>query len=433
MRITGITAHDIRFPTSLRADGSDAMHPDPDYSAAYAVLETDGALRGHGLTFTIGRGNELCVAAIESLAPLVVGRDTDDLRADPGAFWRAITGDTQLRWVGPDKGVVHLGAAALVNAVWDLLAREHDVALWQLLCALSPAEVVSIVDWTYVRDFLDPGAAREQLEERMAGREPRMRALTEDGYPAYTTTPGWLGYPDDQLVELSKQAVDQGFAAIKYKVGADLDRDRHRLALARDTIGSDLLLLTDANQRWGVATAIEWVGALREFDPYWIEEPTHPDDVLGHAEIARALAPIRVATGEMGANQVMFKQFLQARALGVLQLDACRLGGVNEAVGTLLLAAHAGVPVCPHAGGVGLCQYVQHLAAFDVVAVSATTEGRMTESATHLHEHFVEPIDLHGGRYWPSRAPGYSVELRAEAIAEFAFPHGSYWRAAAPR
>ena len=428
MRITGITTHDVRFPTSLDADGSDAMHPDPDYSAAYVTLHTDGDHQGHGLTFTIGRGNELCVAAIESLAPFVVGRDCDDLFTDLGAFWRAITGDSQLRWVGPHKGVLHLATAALVNAVWDLRARVEHTALWQLLCNLTPTEIVGLADWTYLADYCDPGEARERLEELAPTRSERIATLARDGYPAYTTTPGWLGYDDETLVTRSKAAIAEGFAAIKYKVGADLARDRHRLGLARDTIGPDVLLMTDANQRWGVTQAIEWMGALAEFDPYWIEEPTHPDDILGHAAIARAVAPIRVATGEMGANQLLFKQLLQAGAIGVAQIDACRLGGINEVVATLLLAAHAGVPVCPHAGGVGLCQYVQHLAAFDVVAVSGTAEERMTETAAHLHEHFVEPIDLHAGRYWPSTAPGYSVEFRADSIAEFEFPNGRYWR-----
>jgi L-fuconate dehydratase len=428
VRITAITTHDVRFPTSLDADGSDAMHPDPDYSAAYVTLHTDGDHEGHGLTFTIGRGNELCVAAIESLAPIVVGRDTDDLFADLGGFWRTITGDSQLRWVGPDKGVIHLGAAALVNAVWDLRARIDGVSLWELLASLSPAEIVALVDWTYLADYLDPGEAREHLEVLAPTRADRAQTLVAHGYPAYTTTPGWIGYDDNKLIDLSKRAIADGFAGIKYKVGADLERDRHRLALARDTIGPDVLLMTDANQRWGVQQAIDWVRALAEFDLHWIEEPTHPDDILGHAAIARAIAPVRVATGEMGANQLLFKQLLQAEAIGFAQLDACRLGGVNEVVATLLLAAHAGIPVCPHAGGVGLCQYVQHIAAFDVVAVSGATDERMTESASHLHEHFVEPIDLQGGRYWPSRRPGYSVEMRAESIAEFEFPNGRYWR-----
>lgn len=429
MRITGITTHDVRFPTSLDADGSDAMHPDPDYSAAYVTLHTNGAHEGHGLTFTIGRGNELCVGAIESLAPFVVGCDTDDIFGNLGGFWRKITGDSQLRWVGPHKGVLHLATAAVVNAVWDLLARVEQRSLWQLLCDLTPAEIVDLVDWTYLSDYCDPGVAREHLEELAPTRSQRIAALVADGYPAYTTTPGWLGYDDETLVTLSKAASAEGFVGIKYKVGADLERDRQRLTLARDTIGPDVLLMTDANQRWGVSQAIEWVRALAEFDPYWIEEPTHPDDILGHAAIARAVAPVRVATGEMGANQLLFKQLLQAGAIGIAQIDACRLGGVNEVVAALLLAAHADVPVCPHAGGVGLCQYVQHLAAFDVVAVSGTTEGRMTESAVHLHEHFVEPIDLHGGRYWPSSAPGYSVEMRGESITEFEFPRGRYWRA----
>jgi len=427
VRIIGIDTVDVRFPTSRELDGSDAMNPDPDYSAAYAIVRTDDGLDGHGFTFTIGRGNEVCVAAIEALAPLVVGLDAEEVFADLGAFSRRLTGDSQLRWIGPEKGVVHLATAAVVNAVWDLYAKSRGEPLWKLLVDLTPDEIVSCVDFSYIADALtqeDALALLQRLEPTRAEREAEMRAR---GFPAYTTSVGWLGYPDDKVRELARAARAAGWTHFKMKVGADAEADARRAALLRDEIGPDAKLMLDANQVWGVREAIAAVRALAEFDPYWIEEPTSPDDVLGHAEIARAIAPIRVATGEHVHNRVMFKQLLQAGAIGFCQIDACRLGGVNEVLAVLLLAARFGVPVCPHAGGVGLCEYVQHLSLFDYIAVSGDLTDCVVEYVDHLHEHFVHPVVMRGNRYVPPLAPGYSSEMRPESLAEYAFPGGPVW------
>jgi L-fuconate dehydratase len=428
-RITAIRARDIRFPTSRAQDGSDAMNPDPDYSAAWVEVETAGGLIGCGLTFTIGRGNELCVAAIRALAPRLAGRDTDELLADLGGAWRHLTGDSQLRWVGPEKGVIHLATAALVNALWDLAAKAAGRPVWRLLSEMTPQETVALVDWRYLRDALDPGEARERLEEKRAGRAARTAQMRAAGYPAYTTSAGWLGYSDDRMRALVRAALAEGWGHFKMKVGRDLADDRRRARLIREEIGPGRRLMMDANQVWGVDEAIAHMRALAEFDPWWIEEPTSPDDILGHAAIARALAPIRVATGEHCHNAVMFKQFLQAGGLQVLQLDSARLGGVNEIVGVLLLAEKFGVPVCPHAGGVGLCEYVQHLAMFDYIAVSADLTDRVLEYVDHLHEHFVHPVRMRAGHYLPPEAPGYSIDMHPESLAAHAFPDGAVWRA----
>ena len=427
MRITGVEAVDVRFPTSRTLDGSDAMNPDPDYSAAYAILRTDGPLEGHGFTFTIGRGNEVCVAAIEALAPLVVGLDTDDVFADMGAFWRRVTGDSQLRWIGPEKGAIHLATAAVVNAVWDLYAKSEGKPLWKLLVDMSPAELVSCVDFRYLTDALTPAEAVELLEANEPTRAAREAELLQDGYPAYTTSAGWLGYDDEQVRTLVREALAEGWTHFKLKVGADPADDLRRAALLREEIGEGSKLMLDANQVWDVDEAIEAMRLLGRFDPWWIEEPTSPDDVLGHAAIARAIAPIRVATGEHVHNRVMFKQLLQAGAIGFCQIDACRLGGVNEALAVILLAAKFGVPVCPHAGGVGLCELVQHLAIFDYVCVSADLTDRVIEYVDHLHEHFVDPVVLRGGRYLPPREPGYSAELKPQSLADHTFPAGAAW------
>ena len=428
-RIVSVEATDVRFPTSRTLDGSDAMNPDPDYSAAYCVLHTeDEALRGHGLTFTIGRGTDLCVAAIEALAEHVIGLDLDDAEADPGAFARALVGDSQIRWLGPEKGIVHLAAAALVNAVWDLLARRAGQPLWRYLLDLDVDRLVTAIDYRHIRDALDPGRARELLTERLPGRSERLAPLLAEGHPAYTTSAGWLGYPDEKIERLARSAAEDGWQALKIKVGRDLDDDRRRLALLRDVLGPDFRLMVDANQVWEVNQAIDWVRALAEFDPWWIEEPLSPDDVLGHARVREAVAPVRVATGEHCHNRIMFKQFLQAGALDVVQIDACRLAGVNEVLAVLLMAADADVPVCPHAGGVGLCEYVQHLAFFDTVAVAPSTEGRMIEHAAHLHEHFVDPIRIRAGRYLAPEQPGFSIEMHAQSIADHRFPDGAVWR-----
>jgi L-fuconate dehydratase len=418
--ITALETVDIRFPTSRSLDGSDAMHPDPDYSAAYAILRTEDG-DGHGFTFTIGRGTEVVVKAIEAFRPLVVGLDLDDVLADTAAFWHRLAGDSQLRWLGPEKGVVHLATAAVVNAVWDRYAKRERKPLWKLLADMTPEQVVALVDFRHISDALTPDDALDLLRDREPGKADRERALLADGLPAYTTSAGWLGYDEAKLRGLVTEALADGFSHIKLKVGADLDDDMRRCAIAREAMGPDATLMIDANQVWDVDTAIDWVGRLAEYRIGWIEEPTSPDDVLGHAAIARAVAPIAVATGEHCHNRVMFKQFLQAGGMGVCQVDACRLGGVNEVVAVLLLAAKHGVPVCPHAGGVGLCELVQHLSAFDFVAVGGSLEGRVVEYVDHLHEHFVDPCVVSGGRYRAPTAPGYSAEMRASSLARYAY------------
>jgi L-fuconate dehydratase len=427
--ITELAVIDVRFPTSRELDGSDAMNPDPDYSAAYVVLRTDAGdgLEGHGLTFTIGRGTEVVVAAVEALRPLVLGRSVEGLEADLGAFWRDLVGDSQLRWIGPEKGVIHLATAAVVNAVWDLVAKRAGVPVWQLLGAMSPAEIVGLVDFRYLTDALTPGEALELLERALPGRREREAELLRDGYPAYTTSVGWLGYDDDKIRRLCREALADGWSRFKMKVGADVEDDVRRMRIIRDEIGPDRMLAVDANQRWDVDTAIDWMAHLAPFDPYWIEEPTSPDDILGHAAIARAVAPIPVATGEHVHNRIMFKQFLAAEALSICQIDACRLGGVNEVVAVLLLAARFGVTVCPHAGGVGLCELVQHLSAFDYIAVSGRLDGRMIEYVDHLHEHFLDPVVIRDGRYRLTSTAGYSAQMRPESLAQYRFPDGAAW------
>ena len=429
--ITAVDVLDVRFPTSRSLDGSDAMHPDPDYSAAYVVLrmDADDGLEGHGLTFTIGRGTEVVVSAVGALRPLVLGRSTDALFADMGTFWRELVGDSQLRWIGPEKGVIHLATAAVVNAAWDLFAKTAGKPLWKLLVDMSPEELVALVDFRYIADALPPERALERLRALAAGRAAREAELRRHGYPAYTTSVGWLGYPDDKIRRLCREALAEGWTRFKLKVGADVDDDRRRARIVRDEIGPARMLAVDANQRWGVDEAIAWMGRLAEFDPYWIEEPTSPDDILGHATIARAVAPIRVATGEHVHNRVMFKQLLQAGAISVCQIDACRLAGVNEVLAVLLLAAEFGVPVCPHAGGVGLCELVQHLSIVDYVAVSGSLEGRMIEYVDHLHEHFVDPVVIRDACYVVPTRPGYSSEIRPESLARYRFPDGAEWRA----
>jgi L-fuconate dehydratase len=429
--ITHLSVRDIRFPTSRTLDGSDALNRSPDYSAAYVVLTTDAAdgIEGHGLTFTTGRGNELCVAAVQSLAPFVLGRSLEAIRAEPAAFWEELVGDGQLRWVGPEKGVIHLATAAIVNAIWDLLAKRAGLPLWRYLAQMTPEEIVRAIPFRYISDALTPGEALEILRRGLEGRSEREAELLRSGYPAYTTSSGWLGYSDDKLRRLAREAVAEGWTHFKLKVGADVDDDVRRARMLREEIGPDRALMLDANQAWDVDQAIEAMRALAPFRPVWIEEPTSPDDVLGHARIARALEPdgIAVATGEHCHNRVMFKQLFQANAIGYCQLDACRLGGVNEVLAVLLLAAKHGVPVCPHAGGVGLCEYVQHVAIFDYLAVSRSLEGRVVEYVDHLHEYFVDPVVVRGGRYVVPEAPGYSITMRPEALVRFAFPDGPAW------
>lgn len=421
--ITAVDAHDIRFPTSRSLDGSDAMNEAPDYSAAYVILRTDAWLEGHGLTFTIGRGNELCVAAIEALAPLVLGQTLESFTADMGAFWRRITGDSQLRWVGPEKGVIHLAAAAIVNAVWDLWAKAEGKPVWKLLADMSPEEVVRCIDFRYITDALTPDEALEILRRNEPTKPEREAEMLRDGFPAYTTS----GYSDEKIRRLLREGVAAGWTHFKQKVGGDIDDDMRRAAIIREEIGPDRVLMMDANQVWDVDEAIANMARLKAFNPWWIEEPTSPDDILGHAAIARAVAPIGVATGEHCQNRVMFKQLLQAEAISFCQIDAARLGGVNEVLAVLLMAANFGVPVSPHAGGVGLCEYVQHLSIFDYISVGASLENRILEYVDHLHEHFVDPVWIVDGRYMPPERPGYSIEMHAASLDEYAFPSGKAW------
>ena len=420
--ITSVQVHDIRFPTSASLDGSDAMNPDPDYSAAYVVLCTDAGdgMEGHGLTFTIGRGNELCVAAVHSLAPLVVGLTLEAITADMGTFWRRMVGDSQLRWVGPEKGVVHMATAAVVNAVWDIWAKVEGKPLWKLLADMSPEEIVRCIDFRYITDALTPSQALDILRNNAPTRAEREAELQGTGYPAYTTSAGWLGYSDEKIRRLCRAAMAEGWSHFKIKVGRDLADDIRRATIVREEIGPDRKLMMDANQVWDVDEAIANMRELARFDPWWIEEPTSPDDILGHAAIARAIAPIGVATGEQCQNRVMFKQLMQANAIRFCQIDSCRLGGVNEVLAVLLLAAKFGIPVCPHAGGVGLCEYVQHLAIFDYLCVSASLENRIVEYVDHLHEHFLDPVVIRGGRYMPPNAPGYSITMRPESVKQYA-------------
>ncbi|MFQ4150070.1 L-fuconate dehydratase [Arthrobacter sp. LAPM80] len=429
--IIAVETSDVRFPTSRDLDGSDAMNPDPDYSAAYLRVVTDSSdgHEGHGFVFTIGRGNDVETAAIKALTPYLLGRNTEELLADMGATYMEFINDSQLRWLGPEKGVMHMAIGAVTNALWDLKAKRAGLPLWQLLGSMSPEELVDLVDFRYLSDALTRAEALEILRVAEPGREERAASLLAEGYPGYTTTPGWLGYSDEKLTRLAHEAVADGFKQIKLKVGADLQDDVRRLRAARTAVGPDIKIAVDANQRWDVGQAIEWMSHLAEFDIAWIEEPTSPDDILGHAAIARGVAPIPVATGEHVQNRVVFKQMLQAESLQVLQIDAARVAGVNENVAILLLAAKFGVRVCPHAGGVGLCEAVQHLSMFDFVAVSGKKDDRMIEFVDHLHEHFVTPIDVHDGCYWPPVAPGGGSEMHAASVAEYTFPDGAFWLA----
>jgi L-fuconate dehydratase len=427
--VKDIVVRDIRFPTAKSLDGSDAMNADPNYSAAYVVLKTDSAdgLEGHGLTFTIGRGNELCVAAMNALKPLVVGL-TVNSGAHMGAFWRRLTSDSQLRWVGPEKGVIHLATAAVVNALWDLYAKIERKPLWKLLVDMTPEEVVECIPFHYITDALTPEEALAILRRNEGSKQEREQQILKTGYPAYTTSAGWIGYSDEKVRTLVRAGLAEGWTHFKMKVGRSLEEDVRRARIIREEIGWDRKLMMDANQVWDVSEAIGYMKELARFDPYWIEEPTSPDDVLGHSEIARAIAPIGVATGEHCQNRVMFKQLMQAGAIKFCQIDSCRLGGVNEVLAVLLMAAKFGVPVCPHAGGVGLCEYVQHLSIFDYVAVSACLDDRIVEYVNHLHEHFIHPVKIDRARYMPPKAPGFSIEMKPESLDRFEYPGGEAWR-----
>ena len=429
MKIVDLEILDLRFPTSRAAIGTDAMHHDPDYSAAYVILRTDAEVEGHGFTFTIGRGNEVCAAAINAFRDHVVGWALEDLTADLGAFWRRLAGDSQLRWLGPEKGVIHISMAAVVNAVWDLYAKSQRQPLWKLLADMTPAELVRCIDFRYITDALTSDEAIDLLARQSSTRSERERLLLREGYPAYTTSAGWIGFSDERIRQACRDALAAGWTHFKVKVGASPGDDEKRVRLVREAIGPDRTLMIDANQRWDVPEAIERVRALAPFNLLWVEEPTSPDDVLGHAAIARAVAPVGVATGEHCANRVLFKQLLQAGAISFCQIDSCRLGGVNENLAVMLMAAKFGVPVCPHAGGVGLCELVQHLSMFDYVAVTGTLERRVTEFVDHLHEHFVHPVVIRNARYMPPLAPGYSAEIKAASREQYRYPEGSAWSA----
>lgn len=425
--ITAIDVKDIRFPTSRSLDGSDAMNPDPDYSAAYVILKTDSDYEGHGLTFTIGRGNEICCRAIESMSYLLIGNKLSDFTSDMGAFWKMITGDSQLRWLGPEKGVIHLATGALVNAVWDLYAKVEGKPLWKLLADMSPEELVQCVDFTYITDAINRDEALSILQKNEATKRERVEELLNNGYPAYTTSAGWLGYSDEKIRRLSSQAKADGFKHLKMKVGSDLEDDMRRAGIIREVIGTDMELMMDANQRWDVNEAISNMKSLANFNPYWIEEPTSPDDILGHAAIGKEIRPIKIATGEHCQNRVVFKQMMQAGAIDICQIDSCRVGGVNENLAIMLMATKFGIPVCPHAGGVGLCEYVQHLSMIDYITISGSKKDRIIEYVDHLHEHFLEPVNIKNGAYMPPKKPGYSIEMKKESLKDYEFPNGKIW------
>lgn len=420
-RITALRTYDLRFPTSASLDGSDAMNPDPDYSAAYVVLETDGAFEGHGLTFTIGRGNEVVVAAIEALRDRVSGLELDWIAENPGRFWRHVTGDSQLRWIGPDKGAMHLATGAVVNAVWDLLAKRAKKPVWRYVADMTPEQLVSIIDFRYLTDAITPEEALAIFSKAAAGKAERIAELEANGYPCYTTSAGWLGYSNEKLTRLATEAVEAGFSHIKMKVGRDLSDDIRRLEIVRSIMGPDRYLMIDANQVWEVGQAIDWVKELSRFKPYFIEEPTSPDDVEGHRKIREAIAPVKVATGEMCQNRILFKQFITRGAIDIVQIDACRIGGLNEVLSVLLMAAKYGLPVWPHAGGVGLCEYVQHLSMIDYLAVSGSKEGRVIEYVDHLHEHFLDPCVIEKAAYMPPKRAGFSIEMKSASIEAHRF------------
>ena len=421
-KIIDMDVLDIRFPTSQDLDGSDAMNPDPDYSAAYVILKSDdGSLSGHGLTFTIGRGNEICCAAIKAMRHLVLGMDLEEIKRSPRKMWRTLTSDSQLRWIGPDKGAIHLATGAIVNAIWDLWAKSEGKPVWKLVADMTPEELVNCIDFRYLTDCVEEDEATDLLRKWAANKSNREAILLEKGYPCYTTSAGWLGYSDEKLARLCKEAVDAGFNYVKLKVGRDVEEDKRRIKIAREIIGNDRQLMIDANQTWERNEAIDWVKQLSFANPWFIEEPTSPDDVEAHRAIRQAVRPIKVATGEMCQNRIVFKQFIMREAIDIVQIDACRLGGVNEVLAVLLMAAKYKLPVCPHAGGVGLCEYVQHLAMIDYLCFSGSMEGRVTEYVDHLHEHFVSPCVIRNAAYVAPIDPGFSIEMTPESLKKYSF------------
>ena len=420
-RITDLETFDLRFPTSDSLDGSDAMNPDPDYSAAYVVLKTDSEYEGHGLTFTIGRGNDICVAAISAMKHLLVGIELDWVREDMGRFWRHITGDSQLRWIGPDKGAIHLATGAVVNAVWDLWAKEAKKPVWQLVAEMTSEEIVKLIDFRYLTDAITPDEAMDILIRNEDKKTERIEKLKAEGYPCYTTSAGWLGYSDEKLRRLCKEAKDAGFTHTKFKVGRSLDDDIRRLSIAREVLGDDINIMIDANQVWEVGQAIDWVQKLAFAKPFFIEEPTSPDDVMGHKTIREGIAPIKVATGEMCQNRIIFKQFIKEGAIDIVQIDSCRMGGLNEVLAVMLMAAKYKLPVWPHAGGVGLCEYVQHMSMIDYIVISAEKDSRRIEFIDHLHEHFVDPCIVKNGNYIAPSNPGFSIQMKQQTLEDFSF------------
>ena len=428
--IKEVIARDIRFPTSRTLDGSDAMNPDPDYSAAYVIIKTDHpeGIEGHGLTFTIGRGNELCVQAIYSLSYLIIGKTLESFTQNMAGFWKMITGDSQLRWLGPEKGIIHLATGAIVNAVWDLYAKIEKKPLWKLISDMSPEQLISCIDFTYITDAITKEEALEILKKNNNTKEERVNYLLKNGYPAYTTSVGWLGYSDEKIRHLCKEAKRDGWKMLKMKVGSDLTDDVRRASIIREEIGNDLKLMVDANQKWDVNEAIKNIKALAQFNPWWIEEPTSPDDILGHKAIAEAIKPIKVATGEHCQNRVIFKQLITSGAIDICQIDSCRIGGVNEILAVLLMAAKYKIPVCPHAGGVGLCEYVQHLSMIDYICISGSLEDRVIEYVDHLHEHFVDPVVIKNSSYMVPENPGYSITMKTESLIKYSYPYGEVWK-----
>jgi len=428
-QITHIEIKDIRFPTSIDLDGSDAMNLAPDYSAATVILHTtNNDLKGHGMTFTLGRGNEICAKAIESLQYLIIGQKLSEITKDMGKFWKLMTGDSQLRWIGPEKGAIHLATAAIINAVWDLWAKNEKKPLWKLVSDMSPEQLISCIDFSYISDVLTPKEALNILQSKESTKKDRESQLFSKGYPAYTTSAGWMGYSDNKIRTLLRASIESGWSCFKLKVGSNLQDDIRRMKIVREEIGPEKILMIDANQVWNVDDAVEWINKLAKFNPYFIEEPTSPDDILGHLAIKKGIKPIKVATGEHCHNRVMFKQFFQAQAIDVCQLDSCRLGGVNEVIAVLLMAAKFDIPVCPHAGGVGLSEHVQHLSMLDFICISGSLEGRMIEYVDHLHEYFKYPCEVKNGAYYPPMSPGFSSEMLEESVKDFEFPNGKAWK-----
>ena len=421
-KIVKLTTYDLRFPTSDHLDGSDAMNPDPDYSAAYVIIETDqSSLKGHSFAFTLGRGNDLCCNAIKALQHLVIGLDLNWIRDNQSAFSRRMTSDSQLRWVGPEKGIIHMASGAIINAVWDILSKLDNKPLWQLVSDMNAEQISNTIDFRHITDFLNQDEAFEILKPHQKTKLDRVSILENEGYPCYVTSAGWLGYSDKKLQRLCLEAKDNGFEYVKLKVGKDLKDDMRRLEIARTTLGPDIKIMIDANQVWEVGQAIKWMKSLAEFDPYFIEEPTSPDDIIGHKKIKDAIYPIKVATGEAVQNRVIFKQLISEKAIDIVQVDACRMGGLNEVLAVQLMASKQGLPVWPHAGGVGLCEYSQHLAMIDYLCISGRRDEQVIEYVDHLHEHFLNPCQIKNAAYMLPKESGFSVEMKPSTLVSNLF------------